>query len=56
MTVGEARRAYLRDLEARNLSKGTQTNYRSLFRKLLAYAAAVGASSLEDLDRAAMHR
>ena len=50
MTVGEACRAYLRDQKARNLSKGTRRNYRSLFRKLQAYAAATGASSLEDLD------
>ena len=56
MTVEEACGAYQRDLKARNLSKGTQANYRSLFRKLLAYAATTGASSLEDLDRSKMRR
>ena len=56
MTVEEACRAYQRDQKARNLSKGTQANYRSLFRKLQAYAASTGASSLKDLDRAKMRR
>ena len=56
MTGGEACCAYLRDAKARNLSKGTQANYRSLFRKPLAYTASMGASSLEDLDRAKMRR
>ena len=56
MTVGEACRAYLRDLQARNLSKSTQEGYRALFRHLQAYAAPLGVSSLEDLDRATMRR
>ncbi len=56
MTVGEACRAYMRDLKARNLSKGTRRNYRSLFRMLRSHAALLGVSSLEDLDSAAMRR
>ncbi|MDE0625275.1 MAG: tyrosine-type recombinase/integrase [Bryobacterales bacterium] len=56
MTVGEACRAYLRDLKARNLSKGTRRNYRTLFRQLRAYADLGDAERLEDLDRAAMRR
>ena len=56
MTIAEACERYMLDQRARNLSKGTQANYRSLFRKLQTYAASTGASSLEDLDRALMHR
>ena len=56
MTVEEACRAYLRDLKARNLSRGTRGNYRSLLRRLRSHAALLGVSSLEDLDRAAMRR
>ena len=56
MTVGEACRAYLRDQKARNLSKGTRRNYRSLFRRLQSHAALLGVSSLEDFDRATMRR
>ena len=56
MTVGEACGAYLRDLKARNLSKGTRRNYSSLFRQLQSHAALLGVSSLEDFDRAKMRR
>ena len=56
MTVEEACRAYLRELKARNLSKGTRANYRSLFRRLRSHAALLGVSSLEGFDKAKMRR
>ncbi len=54
MRVDEACEAYLRDLEARNLSRSTCEGYRSLFRKLQAFAAQEGIESLGDLNRAAL--
>lgn len=56
MTIEEACQGYLRELRARNLRKGTLQGYRYLFKRLQAFAAAEGVTSLEALDRGMMRR
>jgi len=54
VTVREACDAYLRDIKARNLSKGSRAGYQSVFRKLQAFAAAAGVARIDALDRKAI--
>ena len=54
MTIDEAREAYLRELEARNIRKSTRAGYRSLFKQLRGFAGKGGKGSLAELDRAAL--
>ncbi len=54
MKIAEACEAYLRDLKARNLAKGTRQNYESLFRQLAGFADRAGIGSLSEIDSEAM--
>ncbi len=54
MTLQAACEAYLRDLEARKLSRSTRNNYRSLFRAWQAWAAERCLSALRDFNQAEM--
>lgn len=54
MTVREACDAYLREIEARNLSQGTREGYQSVFRNMQAYAGPAGISRIDALDRNAL--
>lgn len=51
MTVSEACATYVRELEARNAAKSTLESYRSLFKQLIAFAAAEGLDELADIGR-----
>ena len=50
MTVKDTCEAYLRDIEARNLSESTQNGYRSLFRQMQAFAGEKELVELDSLD------
>ena len=54
MTIREACDAYLREIKARNLSKGSREGYESLFRNLQAFADGTGIARIDALDRAAI--
>ncbi len=54
MTLQAACDAYLRDMEARNLRRGTLNNYKYLFRSWRAYAEKRHLTELSSFDQAAM--
>ena len=56
MTIGNACDAFLRDIEAQNLSRSSRANYKTLFRQLGAFARDRGLVAMGEIDTNAVRQ